>query len=113
MSFVNEDKVIAKFGYWPQFCDAKIADLYFDFVNMSIEMTVNYVDLDKGVQSDIKLHFSHVSDYALQDIMEDNVLDELSVKVIDTSSIEVSFEACYGLNGTFRCKKAEVLDISA
>lgn len=112
MNLVNEDKVIAKFGYWPKFCDAKITNLYFDFVSMSIEMSMNYIDLDKGVQSDIKLYFSHVSDYALQDIMEDNVLDELSVDAIDTDSIKVNFEACYGLNGSFRCKTAEVLDIS-
>jgi hypothetical protein len=78
MKFVNEDKVIALFGYWPQFCDAKLLKLNFDFIN----------------------------------IMEDNVFDELSIKPITSHSIQVRLDSCYGLNGSFRCKSAEVLDVS-
>ena len=110
MKFLNEDKVVKKFGYWPQFCDAKLLKLNFDFISMDVEMIIHYIDSDKDIQSNIKLYFSQVTDYGLRDIMEDNVLDELSIKQIDTGSIEVNLNSCYGLNGTFLCKSAEVLD---
>jgi hypothetical protein len=112
MKFVNEDKVIALFGYWPQFCDAKLLKLNFDFINMGVEMIIHYIDSDKNIQSKIKLYFSQVSEFGIHDIMEDNVFDELSIKPITSHSIQVRLDSCYGLNGSFRCKSAEVLDVS-
>ncbi len=112
MKIGNDEKIIAKFGYWPKFCDAKIISLNFNFKSMEVELTIHYIDSDRDVQSIIKFHFSQVSQYNLGDIMEDNVLDELSIRKSGAGSIEVILDSCYGLNGNFLCKSAQVLALT-
>jgi hypothetical protein len=102
------EKVQAYFGYWPEFCDAKITSIVYEAPSCLV-LGLRYIDNDLGRAADIQLKFFGVADMALTDLSSDNVIDALEIS--DGSPIAVSLEACCGLDGQFLCTAVEVLSL--
>ncbi len=96
------------FGYWPQFCDAKITFMLYE-AHSSLILGLSYIDSDQRKVADIRLKFSGVSDVELTDFCSENVLDAL--RISPESPTTVRLEACYGLNGQFICIEVEVMSL--
>jgi len=105
----NVTKVIEHFGYWPEFCDAKIKS----FSNDSgvINITIDYIDSDQSKSALIDLKFSDVSQVELSELKSENVIDLL--KISGNEPYEVVIEPCYGLGGAFKCSTIEVCGVNA
>ena len=105
----NVTKVIEHFGYWPEFCDAKIKS----FSNDSglINMSIHYIDSDQSKSATIDLRFSDVSQVELSELKSENVIDLL--KISGSEPYEVIVEPCYGIGGSFTCSSIEVCGINA
>lgn len=106
----NKDLVTSHFGYWPEFADGKVNGLTFD-VSGVIELVIHYIDGEKQKPATIGLRFSSVSDVTLNELRSENVIDSLSISANDPHTVTI--EACYGLDGTFKCKEIEVLYVNA
>jgi hypothetical protein len=104
------DMVESYFGYWPEFCDAKITFLLYE-AHSSIILGLSYIDSDQGKAADIRLKFSGVSDVELTDFCSENIIDAL--RISRESPTTVSLEACYGLDGHFTCRAVEVMSLVA
>ena len=96
------------FGYWPEFCDAKITSILYE-AHSSLIVGLSYIDSDRGKAADIRLEFSGVSDVELTDSLSENIIDAL--RISRDSPTTVSLEACYGLNGHFTCRAVEVMSL--
>jgi hypothetical protein len=112
----NGEKVKSLFGYWPQFCDARVVALSIKRLaskNHSLTISLSYIDSEKSVAAEIEVSFFGVSAINLSDFFDDNVLDELSIT--ESSSREgcfdVSMLACCGLTGSFKCELVEVTSL--
>ena len=105
----NDSKLIEHFGYWPEFCDAKIKS----FSNDSgvIKILIHYIDSDQSKSATIYLKFSDVSQVELSELKSENVIDFL--KISGNEPYEVVVEPCYGLGGTFKCSTIEVCGVNA
>nr|WP_295074813.1 Imm50 family immunity protein [uncultured Roseateles sp.] len=101
----NADQLVSYFGYWPEFCDAKIVLISFE-PQSSIVMRIAYIDVDRGCAATIELKFSGVSEIALTDLLSENVID--SLRLSQGSPVRVILDACYGLQGSFTCQAVEV-----
>lgn len=108
----NSDKVKSLFGYWPQFCDARVVALSMKRLankNYSLVVTLSYIDSEKSVAAEVEISFSGVSAINLSSFLDDNVLDELIITESSANGgVEISILACCGLAGSFRCESAEV-----
>lgn len=105
----NSAEVIEYFGYWPQFCDAKVQSFAF-IPPRTIKLSLFYIDSDKNKRAEIELVFSGVTDMELNELRTENVIDELSIR--EGSATEVSIEAAFGLCGSFSCAKGEVAHVT-
>lgn len=104
----NQEKVIDYFGYWPKFCDAKFKSFLFEKSGV-IETTIYYIDSDTSKKAQVSIKFSGVTDMKLNDFMSENVIDEISIT--DKSPYMITIDACYGLNGRFKCTDIEVTNV--
>lgn len=102
------EMVESYFGYWPEFCDAKITSILYE-AHSSLILGLSYIDSDQRKVADIRLKFSGVSDVQLTDFCSENIVDVL--RISPESPATVSLEACYGLNGQFICKAVEVMSL--
>jgi hypothetical protein len=66
------------FGYWPEFCDAKITSIVYE-AHSSLVLGFCYIDSDLGRAADIQLKFLGVSDMELTDFASENVIDALEI----------------------------------
>ena len=104
----NASQLIEKFGYWPDFCDARLEKLSLDLQSQSILISLDHIDKDKKLMSKIDLEFNDVGAIELQDLLDENILDKLSINQIDAEKYEIRMQACYGINGCFNCGSVEV-----
>lgn len=107
IEILQSEKVIDLFGYWPMFCDSKICAFSVDTITKSIQLVLFYIDSDKGINATIELAFKSTSDIELNDFLDENILDELSI-VKNSFGYTVEVIGCYGLNGSFLCESIEV-----
>ena len=105
----NSAEVIEYFGYWPQFCDAKVQS--FELIPPgTIKLSLFYVDSDQNKRAKIDLVFSGVTDMELSELRTENVIDELSIR--EGAATEVRIEAAFGLSGSFSCVNGEVAHVT-
>jgi len=104
----NADQLVSYFGYWPEFCDAKIVSISLE-PQSSIVMRIAYIDVDRGCAATIELKFSGVSEIALTDLLSENVIDSLQLS--QGNPVRVILDACYGLQGSFTCQAVEVSSV--
>ena len=103
----QSEKVTDRFGYWPMFCDSKIRYFSIDTFKKSINLMLFYIDSDKNISASIGLDFQSVLNVELSDFLDENVIDELSIKV-EGSRYLVEIFGCYGLHGSFSCDTVRV-----
>lgn len=109
MNILNQQKVISEFGYWPQFRDAKITKFAINSGCNRINLTIDYIDVDKNIQSEVDLAFEEICDVDLNGLFDENVIDLLSIESSSDGKMKICLDACYGLNGLFYCKSIIVL----
>ena len=105
----NAEKVESYFGYWPLFCDAKISNFAFSQPG-TITLVIAYLDADKNRGAEVSLVFSGVTEVALSELRSENVIDAL--RISEELQALVTLEACYGLDGSFRCTAVEVTSVT-
>lgn len=101
----NADLVERHFGYWPEFCDAKIKQISFDARGV-LSLALDYVDVERGKRGRVSLVFSGVTDLLLTEMRNENVIDVLDISESPPYTVEI--DACYGVGGTFKCTAIEV-----
>jgi hypothetical protein len=106
----NAEKVLSYFGYWPEFCDAKIESISYNKTG-TIELCIFYIDSNLAKSAEVNLRFNGVSEVALDNLFAENVIDEISFE--GTGPFTVTIEACYGLKGSFKSKSIEVVNFTA
>ena len=106
----NKEKVTNIFGYWPEFCDAKIKEVHFQNPN-KLDLVIFYIDCEQEKRAEITIRFSDLSNVLLSDLMSNNVIDLLSIS--NSAPYNITIEACYGLNGSFTCSSIAVTNVSA
>ena len=102
----NSNLVIDKFGYWPQFCDAKLKRFLFDPEQNALTMLLSYNDSDNNVEARVEFNFTQLSDFQLSSLKEDNIFDELRIDYLN-DQFHVVIDSCYGLAGSFNCLHIE------
>ena len=105
----NSSGVIAHFGYWPLFCDAKVESFSFSLPG-TLKLSVRYIDADQNKKATIDLLFSGITNMELNELRTENVVDEIIIR--EGVEIEVSIEAAYGLCGSFSCTKGVVAHVT-
>ena len=113
-SFKNSQRVINNFGYWPEFCDAKITKFKFSKTSKdicSLFLHICYIDSDQNKKAFIGIRFDDVTELNINNIFNENVLDELIIIKDKTNPPRYNIEiiGCYGINGEFTCKGIEVV----
>lgn len=104
----HAEKVESYFGYWPLFCDAKITNLAFAQPG-TITLVIAYTDAEKHRGAEVSLKFSGVTEVELSELRSENVIDTL--RIPEEFPAQVTLEACYGLEGSFRCAAVEVSSV--
>lgn len=112
LSIIDIARVVDVFGYWPQFCDAKLRSFLIDLEKECINIVLFYIDVDKSLSRLITLKFDQIQDVKLNDIFSENVFDSVTINHDDNNQFKVDISGCYGLNGGFSCSKIFVDDIS-
>lgn len=130
----NAEKLIARFGRWPSFHDAEVLRVEMGRGpphapdSTSLLITIHVWETATEYSDDIHYEFAHKNDtvvtFHFQDITElaldgfnlQNVIDDLAV-VSDGASkkhpLKVEIESIFGLGGSFRCARAEVVSVHA
>ncbi|HQS59824.1 MAG: hypothetical protein B7Y56_15780 [Gallionellales bacterium 35-53-114] len=106
----NAEKVLSYFGYWPDFCDAKIESFSYNKAG-TIELCIFYIDSNLAKSADVNLRFNGVSEVALDNLFSENVIDEISFE--GSGPFTVTIDGCYGLEGSFKSKSIEVVNFTA
>ncbi|WP_417069648.1 Imm50 family immunity protein [Niveibacterium terrae] len=101
----NSNAVTNHFGYWPEFCDARIESVSYALPG-SVELTLFYIDASQRKSAHIALRFHGVTELKLNDLCNENVVDELIFE--QGKVMTVSIVSAYGLFGRFSCVDAEV-----
>jgi Immunity protein 50 len=101
----NGAAVTDHFGYWPEFCDAKVRAFSFDSQG-TVLMSLYYIDSNIKKHATVSLVFRCVTELTLSDLESENVIDELQFERGDL--IAVTLIAAYGLSGTFKCSSIAV-----
>ena len=104
----HAEKVESYFGYWPLFCDGKIKSFAFARTG-TIALVITYIDAKKQRGAEVNLMFFDVTEVELSELRSENVIDAL--RIPEEFPATVTLEACYGLEGSFRCAAAEVLSV--
>lgn len=130
----NAEKLIERFGRWPSFHDAEVLHVEMGRGpphapdSTSLLITVHVWEMATEYSDTIHYEFVHKNDtvvaFRFQDIAElaldgfnlQNVIDDLVV-VSDGASekypVKVEIESIFGLGGSFRCVRAEVVSVHA
>ena len=128
----NAAKLIERFGAWPSFHDAEVLRVEMGRGpphapdTTSLLITVHVWETATEYSDTIHYEFVHKNDsvivFRFQDIVElaldgfnlQNVIDDLVV-VSDGASekypVKVGIESIFGLGGSFRCARAEVVSV--
>ncbi|WP_193744978.1 Imm50 family immunity protein [Marinimicrobium sp. LS-A18] len=104
-----QEEILAYFGYWPVFCDGQVVS--FERNADDIALKINYIDTDKALGALVKMTFHGVSDVDLSEHLPGSVVDTL--KILSGNLHRVSIEPCYGLGGSFKCKKIRASIVNA
>jgi hypothetical protein len=104
----NSSAVTNYFGYWPEFCDARVESISFSRPG-TVELTLFYIDTEQNKSSYVTFRFHGVADLELSELRNDNVVDELVIEPGQTMTVQI-VSAC-GLSGRFTCLDAEVRDV--
>lgn len=104
-----QEDVVEFFGYWPAFCDGHV--VLFENTDNSIKLRIDYIDSDKSVRALVEISFQDVSDAYLSEYVPGSVVGNLSI----LSGLQhwVNLEPCYGLGGSFKCKRIQAVVINA
>jgi hypothetical protein len=119
-TILGGDKLTDRFGRWPSFHDADILSLSRSIEGASETITViihlfrmtNEVDskgfyvLDKHTRA--SLRFYGCEDIRLNEF-DHGILFDLKLSDHDSAEIEVGLDSSYGIDGTFKCERIEVL----
>ena len=105
----GQELVTGRFGYWPEFADARVRFLRFEDSGC-IESGVHYIDTDQAIKANIDLCFTGASEIQLE-LNGQNVLD--SLKITQGSPHRVDIESCCGVYGEFACTGIKVIHVSA
>jgi hypothetical protein len=103
----NAEEVTKHFGYWPEFADGRIFRFAFEAIGV-ISLTISYGDAMTRRSGEIDLRFTGVFEAELNELRAENVLDAL--RISEGQPMEVLLEAAYGLDGSFRCESASVVE---
>jgi hypothetical protein len=100
------------FGYWPDFHDAEVISLHLNRKGAS-SLHVHAWDTTKEVDEKghyvmakhivVKFIFENVSDLALNDFSQQNVISGLDIEKIG-SGFRLTLGACYGLAGSIEAE---------
>ena len=131
----NHELVLDIFGRWPTFHDGEIYRLVLDRTRRrsdgsyypSIELLVRGWNLTSEVtvaglykqENDSLVHilFEEVSDVELDGLNHQNVVSGIEVELVpvsaqaDVQQLAIVLEHCYGLSGSFKAAKAQVLSV--
>ena len=107
MIFGKED-IVNYFGYWPEFCDARILELGLKFSVKEITLLLEYIDNDKGLTAKVTFTFTQVYDFFLSELTDGAVLDLLEFREIDSGGFIVLLQGAYGIVGKLSCHKVSV-----
>jgi hypothetical protein len=102
------EEVESYFGYWPLFCDGKIKSLAYVQPG-TIALAISYVDVEKQKAAEVTLAFLGVTNIELSELRSENVIDAL--RIPQELPAQVTIEACYGLEGSFKCSAIEVSSV--
>jgi len=130
----NAEKLIERFGRWPSFHDAEILhvemgrgpphapDLTSLLITVHIWETateysdaIHYEFVHKN-DTVVTFRFLDIAELALDGFNLQNVIDDLVVVsdgVSNKNPLKVQIESIYGLGGSFRCARAEVVSVHA
>ena len=106
---INQESVVEMFGYWPKFCDARFTNFSYS-ASSDIRVNIFYIDADQAKEANIEIVFSGVKEVQLNDLLTENYIDEITISQDLTH--EVNIDSCSGLNGTFKCARIEVVNVS-
>jgi len=101
----NKESVISYFGYWPEFCDAKIKELNFNSEG-TLLISVNYIDSEINKEALINIKFIGITELKMYELRDDNNID--FIEIDDNDEIVVNIEAASGLSGSLKCKEVIV-----
>jgi hypothetical protein len=107
LNIKGRDKLISELGYWPDFCDARICELFFRRdaeAGLELSLTLQYIDMELNLELFVKLSLHGVFNMKFDNITIDNVIDKLSIS--DAFVIEI--EAAIGIFGHCKCKAIDV-----
>ena len=102
----NSEKVISYFGYWPEFCDAKILSFHLMKSDKDIRLIIKlkYIDSDLNKSAGIELTFESVRGLNINNIFDENVIDLITIRRPEgDQGYSISIEACSGCSGEFYC----------
>jgi len=106
----SAEKVSSYFGYWPEFCDAKIESFSYNSSGF-IGLSIFYIDTDLGKSAHITFQFSGVTEVSLSDLLSENIIAEISIE--GAGPFTITMESCYGMGGSFKCDSIQVADFHA
>lgn len=107
LSIKGRDKLISELGYWPDFCDAKICELFFRRgaeAELELSLTLQYIDMELNRELLVKIVLHGVLTMRFDELTIDNVIDKLSI----SDSLVVEIEAAIGLFGHCKCKAIDI-----
>lgn len=96
--------VVNFFGYWPQFCDARIDGFLYDFDNNKLELVLFYSDNDTGKSAKVTFSLEGISDIKIENMLTANLVDSVVVNMVESFYI-IDIESCYGLYGRIEVEK--------
>lgn len=117
----GHEKVTGHYGWWPTFHDAEILEIQltrdgpacriklFVYDMYRAPNTREWVETEK--YANILFQFNDVVDIDLKGFNEQNVLSRIDFNKVANDIIEIRLPSIYGLNGSIRCKKVEVVDL--
>jgi hypothetical protein len=117
---INDNSLVEKFGYWPDFHDFEILRLKMDrsgpFIAMHIYGFQALKETDekgcfkKANECVITLRFNSISDVVLEDFNQQNVLSELTFQERD-GLLKTIISTSFGLCGYIISETVEVVKI--
>lgn len=106
----GKESVIAKLGYWPEFCDAKFLEFGFcHYVGSAahLSMLLHYIDTEKGLDLNVRIVLSGIIDMEFDDLVTENVVDRINL-IPGKDGAKCEIEAAYGLHGECSCAVAHI-----
>lgn len=107
----GKESVIAKLGYWPEFCDSKFLELIFSRygdLGASLSMLLRYIDTDKGLDLNVRIVLVGIVHMELHGLALENVVDRIGLIDSGEDGVEFEIEAAAGLRGGCSCEAANV-----